>query len=589
MEPQTKQCQNCKQDFVIEPDDFGFYEKMNVPTPTWCPECRMQRRLAFQVSRELYRNVCGLCGKSVITQFAPEHKVKMYCNQCWWSDKWSGTEYAQDVDFSRPFLEQLKELYRVTPQMASETNYPTLINSEYVNHSATAKNCYLIFFSDECENILYSEYMLHDKDSMDCTMFSFCELSYGTILSGKCFRAFFCEGCENCFDIYFSKDCFGCSNCFGCKGLRNKQYHIFNQPYTKEEYEKKMREFGVNSYRNLVELKKQAHEFWLKYPHRFANMLRNVNVTGEYVYESKNSKDMYDVSQGAEDSRFCQLLSMAGVKDAYDYSIWGYQAQRIYEAMCVGEGAYNVKFSFSCWPNARDIEYSMVAVSSAHCFGCANVRNKEYCILNKQYTKEEYETLVPKITQHMSDMPYVDKKGRTYKYGEFFPSELALSGYNETYAQDFLPLTCEEAEKNGFSWFEAKPSAHVPTLKSESIPDNISEVTDSIASETIECESCKKAFRIIQRELDLLRKFGLPAPRKCPNCRYQERWSRVNKPKLYVRQCHCSGKKSQNGVYENTATHSHGEEKCSSPFQTAYAPDRPEIVYCEQCYQAEVA
>ncbi|MDO8530376.1 MAG: hypothetical protein Q7S10_03170 [bacterium] len=584
----VRACQNCKLDFVIETEDFKFYEKMKVPVPTFCPDCRMQRRMAFQVSRELYRNVCGLCGKNIITQFAPEHNLKVYCNPCWWSDKWDGAEYAQDIDFSRPFLEQLKELYRITPQMASETNYPTLINSEYVNHAGTAKNCYLIFFSDECENILYSEYMLHDKDSMDCTMFSFCELSYGTIASGKCFRTFFSEDCENCFNMYFSKDCFGCSNCFGCMGLRNKQYHIFNQPYTKEEYEKKIQEFGVDSYKNLVELKKQAHAFWLKYPHKFAHMLRNLNVTGEYVYESKNSKDMYDVSQGAEDSRFCQLLSMSGTKDAYDYSIWGNQAERIYEAMTVGEGAYNVMFSFSAWPNARDVQYCMSTISSSNCFGCANVRKKEYCILNKQYTKEEYEVLVPKIIQHMNDMPYVDKKRRVYTYGEFFPSELSVSGYNETYAADFIPLTREQALEKGFSWFEAKPSTYVPTLKPDNIPDRIGDVGDLIVNEIIECASCKKAFKIVKAELDLLRRFGLPAPRMCPTCRYQERWSRVNKPKLYSRECRCNGKNSHSGVYENTTAHFHGENKCPNIFQTAYAPDRPEIVYCEQCYQAEV-
>jgi len=66
------------------------------------------------------------------------------------------------------------------------------------------------------------------------------------------------------------------------------------------------------------------------------------------------------------------------------------------------------------------------------------LRNKQHCILNKQYSKEEYEALAPKIIQHMNDMPYTDKKGRVYKYGEFFPTELAF------YRRMNLPLprTC---------------------------------------------------------------------------------------------------------------------------------------------------
>ena len=521
--------------------------------------------------------------------YSPESKLVVYCNSCWWGDGWDSGQYAKEYDPSRPFLLQLKELNESTPQMALEVNYPTLVNSEYVNHAATAKNCYLIFIADECENVLYSEYMLHNRDSMDSTMYSYCELSYGMIVSGKCFRAFFSEDCENCHDIYFSKDCSGCSNCFGCIGLRNKQYYIFNQSYSKEEYEKKIKEFNLGSYRSLRELKKQAHAFWLTYPHRFAHMLRNANVTGEYVYETKNSKDMYDVSGGAEDSRFCQILTMPGVKDAYDYTIWGHGAEQIYEVMTAGEGASNIKFSFQTWPNVHDIEYSMMTLSSSYMFGCASMRNKQYCILNKQYSKEEYEKLREKIIKDMNEKPYEDALGRSYPYGEFFPPEFSLFGYNETYAADFFPLEREEAEKRGFRWRETQPGVYTPTLKGGDLPDAISDLKDSVLEEIIECTHCKKAFRIIQAELDLLRRFQLPAPQTCPTCRYQERWSRINLPRLYFRQCQCEGQKSQNGLHKNTATHFHNEEKCPNEFKTAYAPDRLEIIYCEQCYQAEIA
>jgi hypothetical protein len=31
MQSETKNCQNCQKEFTIEPDDFGFYEKIKVP------------------------------------------------------------------------------------------------------------------------------------------------------------------------------------------------------------------------------------------------------------------------------------------------------------------------------------------------------------------------------------------------------------------------------------------------------------------------------------------------------------------------------------------------------------------------------
>ena len=65
MQSETKQCQNCKNDFTIEPDDFGFYEKMQVPAPTFCPDCRAQRRFAFRNERNFYKRECDLCNINV--------------------------------------------------------------------------------------------------------------------------------------------------------------------------------------------------------------------------------------------------------------------------------------------------------------------------------------------------------------------------------------------------------------------------------------------------------------------------------------------------------------------------------------------
>ena len=66
-------CQNhkiskyCQGEFFIEPDDFVFYEKIKVPPPTFCPECRMIRRLTWRNNRSLYSRSCGLCSKKLIS------------------------------------------------------------------------------------------------------------------------------------------------------------------------------------------------------------------------------------------------------------------------------------------------------------------------------------------------------------------------------------------------------------------------------------------------------------------------------------------------------------------------------------------
>ena len=88
MAPENKNCQNCKASFTIEPDEFAFYQKIDVPPPTWCPECRNMRRMACREDHTLYRGTCKLCGKSIITIHSPDGPFTVYCRECYVSDEW---------------------------------------------------------------------------------------------------------------------------------------------------------------------------------------------------------------------------------------------------------------------------------------------------------------------------------------------------------------------------------------------------------------------------------------------------------------------------------------------------------------------
>jgi hypothetical protein len=177
-------------------------------------------------------------------------------------------------------------------------------------------------------------------------------------------------------------------------------------------------------------------------------------------------------------------------------------------------------------------------------------------------------------------------------------------------AYEFYPLQKEEILGNGWEWFEKEARNYEITLKTENIPDNIKDAQDSILKETIECahaanpqtggcnDGCTSAFRLIPPELALYRQLGVPLPRLCPSCRHARRIRTRNPFTLWKRKCQCVGAKLQasnsksqtnsNSQYQNTATHFHGDAPCPNEFETSYAPERPETVYCEQCYNAEV-
>ncbi len=566
MEQEIKLCQNCKKDFTIEPQDFDFYEKMKVPAPTFCPECRFQRRIMFRNERTLYKRKCDLCGKDVVTIFSLDSKLIVYCQSCWWSDKWDDGEYFLDYNPEKPFFEQMIELQKKTPHMALVSEYATLINSDYVNHAGGLKNCYLIFNADFCENVLYSTVVVRVKDSLDCHMVGESELMYEDIDSTG-YKLFFSESCTKCSESYFLKSCIGCDNCFGCINLRNKKYCIFNQQFTREEYFEKIKEYKLNSHSELLKIRKIVDDFWLKYPNKFMHKdAQCVNVSGEYVFRAKNALNCYQARE-LEDARYCQFITMPPAKDIYDLTEWGMGVQRVVDVTGVGDGADMVKFSMNAWhQGTMEVEYGMYNISCQNVFGCINQKKKQYSILNKKYSSEEYFALRAQIIEDMEKNPYVDSVGRIWHYGDFLPYDLSPFTYNESQAIQYYPLSKEEILKKGWTWREPVTSSHVITIPANKIPDNINETQDSILREILGCDLCGKAFKITSAEFALLKRFGFSVPHFCSDCRHMERIKRINPPKLWNRNC----------------------AKCNTAFQTSYAPDRPEIVYCEGCYNNEV-
>ena len=238
---------------------------------------------------------------------------------------------------------------------------------------------------------------------------------------------------------------------------------------------------------------------------------------------------------------------------------------------------------------------SIRCLNSENLFGCVSLRKKSYCILNKQYTKGEYIKLVEKIKQHMIDVPYIDSKGRIYKYGEFFPMEFSPLAYNQSIAPEYFPLTKEEVIEKGYKWRDQDFRDYKPTILAGNFPDDINEVGDSIVEEIFECahkgkcnQGCTEAFRIIPNELQFYKKIGVPIPILCPACRTIERLKMRLGIKLYNQKCMCAGEMDSTGVYKNTIKHLHGDGPCGEKFKTGYNPEKGDIVYCEKCYQQEV-
>jgi CxxC-x17-CxxC domain-containing protein len=498
--------------------------------------------------------------------YPPEQDIVVYCQPCWWADNWDGTEYSMEYDPTRPFLEQVRVLNNKTPHVALETTYLTLKDCEYCNAIAYGKNCMLATWADYCENVCFSSLINGVKDSSDCLRMSDSELCYESMGQNKGYRVFYSEECDSSTDVWFSRNLSGCINCVGCVNMRGASYCIFNEKYSKEDYFEKVKELKLDTRSGIEAFQKQIPEFFKKFPYReYSGNTLNVNVTGEYTYQSKNSKNMY-ISSGTEDCTNCQFITVAPARDCMDYSGWGNNAELIYESANVGDGVSNSKFSVYCFPDVTETEYSMWCIGAKHNFGCVNLKRKKYCILNKEYSKEEYEKLKAEIIADMRVRPYMDERGKSYLYGEFFPPEFSAFAYNTSNASKFFPKTEQEALTGGYFWHNELEQQVEATTTGDALPETIDEVTDAVMQEAIACTTCSRKYRIASLELSILRKLHMPLPDRCPKCREASRFAQMNPPRLYERTC----------------------ANCNKPITTAFAPDRSETVYCVECYQKEI-
>jgi len=489
--------------------------------------------------------------------FSPNKTFPIWCHECWRSDDWSGKDFGAEYDPKRPFFEQFAELWQRVPKLALV--HMNSINSEYVNHTADTKNCYMIVESSNNENCINCYWIQLSKDLTDCSFTDNVELSYEV---DNCYDSYglrWSKGCHSCLNSVFLLDCRGCTNCLGCINLRGQQYNIFNTKYSKEEYEEKLKSYRLDTFSGVHNFKKEFAEFIKDKPRKFAEVTNAVNSTGNYMVNVKNNRSCFH-SYDAEDNAY-SIHIWREAKDCMDCNTAGRTAELIYNSMNIGMQCSNVICSYYCWESAF-MQYCLNCPNSNNCFGCAGLVRGSYSILNKEYSREEYEKLRAEI---------IEKMKQEEIYGDFFPKDLSPIGYNESSAFDEFPLTREEAVAQGFKWEDTPRGTYgKETIDWKTFPDSIIDLPPDfdVSKEVFVCIDCKKNYRVIEGELIFYRRMETPIPRNCPECRHVKRFKNRGPNNLWRRDCM--------------------KEGCQNEFETSYAPDRPEIIFCEKCYQKEV-
>jgi len=486
---------------------------------------------------------------------SPNKAHTVWCYDCWFSDDWEGTDYAKEYDDSRPFLEQFEELWNDIPKIG--LIYVKSPGCEYTNISADNKNCYLIIESSNNEDSIHSYWIQECRDVIDTSFASKCERTYECDDCYDCYKVYYSKGSHECRESYFLLDCKDCTNCIGCVNLRSKKFCIFNEQFSKEDYEEKLQELKLNTRGGVEKMRSMFDVFSKIQPRKYAEIVNATGSTGDYIKHAKNCVSCFHCYE-AEDNKYAVHV-WRNAKDCMDVDTAGRNAVRIYNSINSGLDTFHQIVCAVCWGSTFS-SYSMYAMNCNNIFGCAGLRKKDYCILNKQYTKEEYERITNEIIVKMKQEGI---------YGEFFPATFSCFGYNETAAPERFPLTKDEAIAQGFKWEDTPRGTFGKETKSwVEIPESIAEIDFDVAKEIFTCVQCEKNYKIIPNEYTYYKNEGIPLPDHCPDCRHNRRFLARGPNKLWHRSCMNAG--------------------CMNEFETSYAPEREEIIYCEECYNRVV-
>jgi len=546
-----KKCAVSGREFEITDEDLAFYKKIasdlgGVPAPSLCPDERCRRRWAWR-TKNFYMRDCDKCGKNVMSWFPPsteDLKLVTYCDDCFRSEEFDALRYGRDFDFDRPFFDQFFEMASMVPRHIS--NSINNVNSSYIISAHRNKNCYFVDELDYCWDCYFGYNVQHCKNTVESIFVRDSEIGYDLAKAENCYAVFCSHNVFHCNDSAFLMNCRGCRKCLFCANLRQKEYCIFNKKVEKDEFEKEWKKIFCGSREALSQARERFADFLHSQPFPAGILINTENSSGDYLSNCKNVNDCYWVDN-CRDCRYCTDIHFS--RDCYDVNI--YEGEMLYECIHAGPKGYGQICSQLAW-FSNDVYYCLELRSCKDLFGCAGLKNQQYCIFNKQYQRDEYFALRDRIVEHMR---------KTGEWGEFFPMKYSPLPYNVTMAHRFYPLSENDAHDLGLKWLEEKE-----LIKEEErgeIPDNLSGVAiGDVAGPIFVCAESGRKFQFIEAEVRFYQRYGLPLPITSPSVRIENMWKKMRNRRLNGRIC----------------------ADCSSPIQTTFPSDFSGRVLCEKCY-----
>jgi hypothetical protein len=125
-------------------------------------------------------------------------------------------------------------------------------------------------------------------NSADCFSCHDLKACYECVACSQSERLLYSRGSHYCTDSYFLESCVNCKHCIFCSSLEGAEYHIFNTPVGRDEYERTRKELSFHSSVRLEEARERFENFLLSQPVPFQLAYQSQNSSGQYLNRCKD-------------------------------------------------------------------------------------------------------------------------------------------------------------------------------------------------------------------------------------------------------------------------------------------------------------
>ncbi len=292
------------------------------------------------------------------------------------------------------FLNELQSLLTRYPKVPSDITESE--DCEYGDHLHFCKDLHIAFDCARCNDCVYTYDSYIAKNCIDCEYVVESELCYDSLDAINCFNGNYLDYCVGVRDSSYATNCINCHDVFGCVNLNNKSFCIFNRQLTEAVYREKVERYKKWPAEKVLAM---IEELKKRYPYTQTKEGNNENTTyGNYIHYNKDCYMCFDAGH----NEACMYLYDSFYNNrCFDMTYSSQQSELSYEEID-SHKLFNCNYAVLS-SNSHDSSYIFNCRNVKDSLGCVSLNNKQYCILNRQLSREDYERVSKQILEELKN------------------------------------------------------------------------------------------------------------------------------------------------------------------------------------------